>query len=320
MIKIVNLIIPIYNSRETLPKALDSLVAQTKQMFLVTLVQDCDESNYDDIIKEYTRRGLHINLLKTEVNSGPGMARQLGIDKSRMCDYIMFLDSDDILMPRAIEVLYREAKHGGADVVTSSIIREQEGSPGFIMDAAVTPVTWTHGKIYRTEYLRERNIRFREDLRLNEDSYFNLVACNSTEKFVKIPEITYLWRDYKGSLTRVVSHKEFFEKSWVQYIKSQVKGIQEIIAQTGDITPGLLAATLINMYNHDMEASFYGLDTEEDRELENEFRSVPQIKKAMSTKEFWDYIHLNLRASLMIEDALIFYKMRFTDWLGDRIE
>ena len=74
------------------------------------------------------------------------------------------------------------------------------------------------------------------------------------------------------------------------------------------------------MYNHDMEASFYGLDTEEDRELENEFRSVPQIKKAMSTKEFWDYIHLNLRASLMIEDALIFYKMRFTDWLGDRIE
>ena len=39
---IYNIIIPTYKARETLPKALDSLVAQTKDMFLVTIVQDGD--------------------------------------------------------------------------------------------------------------------------------------------------------------------------------------------------------------------------------------------------------------------------------------
>ena len=36
----VNVIIPTYKARETLPAALDSLVAQTKKMFIVTISQD----------------------------------------------------------------------------------------------------------------------------------------------------------------------------------------------------------------------------------------------------------------------------------------
>ena len=58
MSTIVNIIIPTYKARETLPKALDSLVAQTKDMFLVTIVQDGDGEDYSDIVTEYKRRGL----------------------------------------------------------------------------------------------------------------------------------------------------------------------------------------------------------------------------------------------------------------------
>ena len=64
----VNIIIPTYKARDTLPKALDSLVAQTKTMFIVTIVQDCDGEDYSDIIKEYFD-GLHGGLLPSEYSS-----------------------------------------------------------------------------------------------------------------------------------------------------------------------------------------------------------------------------------------------------------
>ena len=108
MIKIVDVIIPTYKARETLPKALDSLVAQTKKMFLVTIVQDCDGEDYGDIIEEYKRRGLVIRWVPLTENVGPGGARQAGMDSDLMSEYFMFLDSDDMYTPRAIEILSRD--------------------------------------------------------------------------------------------------------------------------------------------------------------------------------------------------------------------
>lgn len=98
-----NIIIPVYNSLNTLPKTLDSLVAQTRtDNFIVTIVQDGDDVIYDDLIANYQARGLHISLTKLETNEGPGLARQTGINRTPLlCDYIMFLDSDDILLPYA---------------------------------------------------------------------------------------------------------------------------------------------------------------------------------------------------------------------------
>jgi len=57
--------IPVYKARATLPKALDSLLAQTKEMFITCLSIDGDGEDYSDIIAEYTRRGLHIRVINS---------------------------------------------------------------------------------------------------------------------------------------------------------------------------------------------------------------------------------------------------------------
>ena len=103
--KIVEIGIPVYKAKETLPDALDSLVAQTYKRFIVTLSIDGDGEDYSDIINTYKARGLKIRAITSAVNHGAGGARQLILDAT-ICDYIMFLDADDILMPRAVEVLY----------------------------------------------------------------------------------------------------------------------------------------------------------------------------------------------------------------------
>ena len=211
----LNVIIPVYKARETLPNALDSLVAQTFKRFFVTISQDGDGEDYSDIITEYKRRGLHINHIDCKENGGPGMARQRGIDLSisKNYDYVMFLDADDIVTPRAVEVLYKEIQKNLVDIMISSFIAENEHDSQ-MLEADKTPITWCHGKMYRLKYLQENNIRFLDELKMNEDSYFNLVAVNLTEKKMRINEYTYVWRYNKESLTRDGESEAFFLKSW----------------------------------------------------------------------------------------------------------
>lgn len=319
MIKIVNIIIPIWHSRKTLPQALDSLVAQTKKLFIVTLVQDGDEEDYTDIVEEYQRRNLKIRLIQSPENRGPGCARQLGMDSDRMCEYFMFLDSDDMLYPRAVEVLSREISLNNADIVISSFMAERTHTPGQILDSETTPVTWTHGKIYRAQYLRENNIRFLPNLRLNEDSYFNLVAANSTKNRIRIKEVTYLWRDNQNSLTRAECDNDFFVKSWEQYIESQVQGLLDIEKNMGEIAPTLMAATLNNMYVHMMRGLHLGLDMDEARAQCGRLTNNNAVMSCLNEPIFWQAIHEMVKASILLENELIFCKMRFCDWLSEYI-
>ena len=317
----VNVIIPTYKARETLPAALDSLVAQTKKMFITSIVQDCDGEDYSDIIEEYRRRGLQIYVFGTPVNGGPGVARQVGLDHNSMCDYVMFMDSDDMLMPRAIDALYREAKGNNADVVISSFMIEQNHQPARLCDSETTPVTWTHGKIYKHKYLIDNKIRFPSDLRLNEDSYFNLVAVNSTKQKFRIPEVTYLWRDNPNSLTRDKQEISFFEKSWEQYILGQARGLVDIerITEGAGPDPGLFAATLNNMYQHFMQAMYHNLDTSTAKEYCKILQASSMFRKAIDTSDFWKVVNEVLRGSMLADDSIIFFKMRFCDWLDEYV-
>ena len=314
----VDVIIPTYKARETLPKALDSLVAQTKKMFITTIVQDGDGEDYSDIIEEYKRRGLQIRLVKLEENKGPGGARQAGMDADKMCDYFMFLDSDDMLFPRAVELLYREAKINNADIVSSDFIAEKKNTPGYLMDVRDRPVTWFHGNIYKAEYLRENNIRFLPLLRYNEDSYFNLVAFNCTQKKFQIKEITYLWRDNNNSITRS-GDKPFIFKGWKLYILSQVEGMLSIVDIRGEIAPVLVAMTLINIYSYWMIAKYLNLVDDESKEIMAKIKNSPQILEALKDVDFWKFIAVNVKGCQMWEDNLIFYQDRFNDWLKEYV-
>ena len=48
----IDIIIPIYHSKKTLPNVLGSLELQIYKEFFITLVQDCDGEDYSDIIEQ----------------------------------------------------------------------------------------------------------------------------------------------------------------------------------------------------------------------------------------------------------------------------
>lgn len=288
-------------------------------MFIVTISQDGDGEDYSDIIQEYRRRGLKIIHINSKENGGPGIARQRGIDANRMCDYIMFLDADDMYMPRAIETMYREAKINNADIVSSDFIAEQNHSTGAYLDSMTTSVTWCHNKIYRAAYLKKIGIRFPSNLRLNEDAYFNLVAVNCTENKKYIHECTYLWRDNTNSLTRYNGLDNFFNRSWEIYILCQVMGINKIIEILGTIKVSTFAQTLCNLYYFCMRALYKKFSLDYAKSILRTLGKNEVVKNLIDSEEFWKVVNEKLRASEITENVMIFYKMRFCDWLDEFI-
>ena len=310
----VNVIIPIYNARETLPKTLDSLVAQTKNLFIVTLVQDGDNEDYSDIIEEYMHRGLNIHLEVMPENVGPGLARQRGIDISEQFEYVIFLDSDDLLQPRAIDVLTREVKKNDLDILSSSFVVERPGVDTYVKgDGSAS--TWVLGKIYKRSFLVDNNIRFADNIRYNEDSYFNLVALNCTDKKSYVEEPLGVRRFYEKSITQVGrENNEFFFKSNYLYIYGQIKGMLDIHKIYGAVNAGTYGQTMINIYESIMKQEAYGMDDEFYRDILQELVESEDFKKFFSIGQNWIWLSEHLKACSKEGDDIIFFHKTFREW------
>lgn len=315
MSKIVNVIIPCYNDGENLKKALDSLCLQTKKLFITTVVDDCSEENIKEIVDLYKNK-LSINYIRMKENVGPGLTRQKGLDlaySNGLFDYVMFLDSDDLLYPRAIDILYREAKMKDADILYSNIQVEQKGGPGNVLELGFN-TTWTHGKMYKLSYLKEKEISFPKEIRYNEDSYFNLIANFLTKKKFSINEITYLWRDNKSSLTREDRFKFILNSNW-QYIIGQCLAVEKIINSFEKI-PKDIIYILENIY-YKSQIEYY--------KLNNNYTIInPYIKQIFSNKKIKEFLEekankkilaQSLHAGQIFEKEPFFYVESFYSWI-----
>ena len=306
--------IPVFHSRETLPAALDSLVAQTKKNFIVCLSIDGDGEDYSDIINEYIKRGLKIRLINGEINCGPGAARQRVLDTT-ICDYITFLDSDDMFMPRTVEILYSNAKLRGYDIMKSSFIRELPDQEDVMMSSTDNIITWMHGKVYRVQFLREKNIRFLDGLRTDEDANFNAIAFNATQNVGMTGEILYIWRANKSSLTRNKSRTDYFIETHFNYIKGQVEALKFVNTINKDISPQFITNTLIHIYYFYMQARFYKCDEQEMNDCISSLKEEEWFKSWMKTPTNWMDALANVKAGQIYENEyVIFFEENFYNW------
>ena len=306
--------IPVYKAKQTLPALLDSIVAQTKKMFIVCLSIDGDGEDYTDIIKTYVQRGLKIRVVPSETNGGPGIARQRILDTTQ-CDYIMFADADDILMPRAVEVLSKTIMTGGFDIVRSSFMKEFINAPDKVMKSTDNIVTWFHGKIYKVAYLKEKNINFLPELRTDEDAYFNMLAWNGTKNKELVDEITYIWRDNTSSITRGEDKIQYFINHHMDYIHGQTEALKKIFVVTNEVPSLLVTLTLINIYYYYMMARFYKCDEQEMDDCLSSLKKEGWMKVWLEAKQNWTDALNNVKPGTVFEDQyIVFYDEPFSTW------
>ena len=209
----IDIIIPAYNSHDYIDNLLCSIIMQTmKDDITVYIIDDCSIKGYKEIIDRY-KDILKIKEIRLDVNSGPGVARQVGIDNSKS-KYIVFIDSDDILDNcYSIETLYNNINDNNMNVVSSYFTEEIDNGTIDHKDNMI----WPHGKIYRRSFLEQNNIRF-NDTRANEDTGFNKLIYLLTDDILYIKDFTYIWKDNLDSITRSTDYNFYGIEGYIYNI------------------------------------------------------------------------------------------------------
>lgn len=123
MVYEVTIGIPVFNVEKYIRQTLESALAQSFPSIEFLICDDCGTDSSISIIKEYQithPRGKDIRIVKTNTNQGVGYARNVIINEAQG-EYLFFLDSDDLIVEDAIEILYKNAKKYNSDIVYGSM-------------------------------------------------------------------------------------------------------------------------------------------------------------------------------------------------------
>lgn len=172
----LDIIIPVYNNPEGLQNTLKSINQEIYNDITITIVDDCSSVGYDWPV------------LRMEKNSGPGAARQYGIDNT-FEPFIMFIDAGDVFVDNNVQLElidtlkstngYLYSWHHNTIKKDGTIILEKHTNNRL------------HGKVYSREFLKKYGIQFCQDpigSYANEDIAFNILCRAAIVSFSSYEE------------------------------------------------------------------------------------------------------------------------------------
>lgn len=115
---LVSIIVPVYGTEAYLPACIESIRNQSYQNLQIILVDDQSPDGCPEICDQYAWKDSRVLVIHQE-NKGVSGARNTGLDLASG-EYILFVDSDDMLYPDAVEILLRDSREFGADIVSAT--------------------------------------------------------------------------------------------------------------------------------------------------------------------------------------------------------
>jgi len=108
---LISVVVAIYNVEDYLPRCVESLLGQSYRNLELLLINDGSSDGCASLCEAYAARDSRVRYLPQE-NQGLSAVRNRGIQEARG-DYIAFVDGDDFMDPRYLELLYHDiAAHG----------------------------------------------------------------------------------------------------------------------------------------------------------------------------------------------------------------
>ncbi|MBQ6421441.1 MAG: glycosyltransferase family 2 protein [Clostridia bacterium] len=222
----VSIIVPVYNVEKYLCQCIDSILQQSFSDYELILVDDGSTDSSGQICDDYAQKYPAVRVIHQK-NSGQAHARNTGIRQSES-EWIMFADSDDVLHPELLSMLYRAANENGVGISAcfrdeTDVIPETFPQVGFypelleVNEQTMSELMKTdspYGTIYWVVYAKLiRRTIVEADLftpgRIFED---NAVACKwmvGAGKIAVIPEYLYYYRNNPtGTMNQAFSRKK----------------------------------------------------------------------------------------------------------------
>lgn len=122
----ISFIASVYNKEKYLPSFILSIQNQFLKEFEVIFVDDYSSDNSIKIINKFQDKDKRIKLIKNYKNMGPLYTRYKGAMFSKS-DYIIFVDSDDIVLKEGLIKAYGHIKKYNLDIVEFHAVHERNG-------------------------------------------------------------------------------------------------------------------------------------------------------------------------------------------------
>jgi SAM-dependent methyltransferase len=103
----VTVIVPSFNAQSSISTALSALIGQTWDNLEILVVDDASDDDTCSIVNDWTKQDSRIQLIQSPENTGPYVARNLGL-AAASGEFVTVHDADDWSHPRKIE---RQAQH-----------------------------------------------------------------------------------------------------------------------------------------------------------------------------------------------------------------
>ncbi|MET9151609.1 glycosyltransferase family 2 protein [Streptomyces griseoflavus] len=190
--------------------AVRSALGQGPAVREVVAVDDCSTDGSAGLLDRLAAGEPRLRVIRLPVNSGGcGTPRNTGLD-AVTAPYVMFLDSDDVLPPGAVDALLTAATGADAEVAGGLCVRRELPSgrevpwePGLYAAPAVlahparrprlTYDTLCVNKLYATAFLRAHGIRFPEGRFPYEDIVFTARVWAAAPRVALVPDRVYVW-------------------------------------------------------------------------------------------------------------------------------
>ncbi len=292
--KKVSVVIPAYNSHDTLAKCLGSLVNQTLQDIEIVVVND---ASTDDTLEIMNRCKAQfpdkVVVVDSKVNLGCGGARSLGFDAATG-EYIGLADADDYVAPTMYEKLYNRAKETDAHIVDSGFYREAtdkalllagDDMTGILDDEKRSKLISSGGylvtKIFKNELFNEPKVRMQRNMAALEDLEIIIYMFLRAKSLETVKEIFYCYCDTPGSNTKTMDTEKYYDSVY-RAMKSTYAICHELPTYEG--CRQAVEYMLLNVYSYGINRCLYdniarlGADS---KLVSKYFKDIPAKEKEM---------------------------------------
>lgn len=239
---ILSLIIPVYKVERYIAECLNSIFCQLngRNEVEIIIVNDGTPDNSMVIIDEITRDKTNVRIIN-QANQGLSVARNTGLQYATG-EYVWFIDSDDWLLPNAInDVLTCIAKHPDVSVFSTILERhvekqnkvEQEYFPSKLnlTGKEYLQLRYKQGAsqrfIFKKSFLTGHNLSFYPGI-LHEDGLFGYQMLYRAERIIILETPVYAYRIRgEGSIMSSISMRTpkdmlFIHQQLIRFCKEEV--------------------------------------------------------------------------------------------------
>lgn len=219
----LSFVIPAYNVEKYIERCLNSIYSQDidESLYEVIVVDDGSTDGTLRVLKELQSK-YHSLEVVSQMNQGPGAARNVGIERSQG-RFIWFVDADDYISEDAVACLLKRLKDeqldficfntkvidiGGKEItnkfpekLTGTTITGVEAIKQGFLIGSVWLIVW------RKSFLERIGVRFLPNVFRGEDSLFCFTAELQAEKILIVDDYFYIYEKREGTLTTKATHE-----------------------------------------------------------------------------------------------------------------